>query len=73
MDGEGTKAPPHSLLLTPKICHTYLNMMEPYTLIPYLKKIQKILKSRDTSLEFCLHDHIFVGIKRILLYQEIAF
>ena len=34
----------------PKICHTYPTMMKPDTVIPYLKKIQKIYKSRDTSL-----------------------
>ena len=37
----------------PKICHIYPTMMKLGTLIPYLKKIQKIYKSRDTSLEFC--------------------
>ena len=35
-----------------KICHTYPIMMKLSTLIPYLKKIQKINKSRDTLLEF---------------------
>ena len=34
----------------PKICHTYLTMMKLGTVIPYLKKIQKIYKSRDTPL-----------------------
>ena len=37
----------------PKICHTYPTMMKLGTVIPYLRKIQKIYKSRDTSLEFC--------------------
>ena len=27
------------------------------TVIPYLRKIQKLYKSRDTSLEFCWHQH----------------
>ena len=39
--------------LLPKICHTYRTMMKLGTVIPYLRKIQKIYKSRDTSLEFC--------------------
>ena len=37
----------------PKICRTYPTMMELGTFIPYLKKIQKIYKSRDTPIEFC--------------------
>ena len=34
----------------PKICHTYPTMMKLGTAIPYLKKTQKIYKSRDTYL-----------------------
>ena len=37
----------------PKICHTYPTTMKLGTVIPYLKKIQKIYESRDTPLEFC--------------------
>ena len=37
----------------PKIRHTYPTMMKLGTVIPYLKKIQKIYESRDTPLEFC--------------------
>ena len=45
----GQKAlPPH-----PKICRRYPTMMKLGTVIPYLKKIQKIYKSRDTPPEFC--------------------
>ena len=36
----------------PKICHTYPTMMKLGTVIPYLRKIQKIYKSLDTSLAF---------------------
>ena len=36
----------------PEICHSYPAMMKLGTVIPYLRKIQKIYKSRDTSLEF---------------------
>ena len=36
-----------------KICHTYPAMMKLCTLTPYLRKIKKIYKSRDTPLEFC--------------------
>ena len=38
-------------------CHTYPTMMKLGTVIPYLNKIQKIYKSRDTPLEFCWHQH----------------
>ena len=36
----------------PKICPAYLGMMKLGTVIPYLKKIQKIHETRDTPLEF---------------------
>ena len=48
--GGGQKIPPPPL---PKICHTYPTMIKLGTVIPYLKKIQKLYESRDTSLEFC--------------------
>ena len=32
----------------PKVCHTYPTMMKIGTVIPYVKKIQKIYESRDT-------------------------
>ena len=47
----------------PKIYHTYPTMMKLGTVIPYLKKIQKLYESRDTPLEFANQE--------ILLYQEI--
>ena len=37
----------------PKICHTYPTMMKLDTVIPDLKKIQKIYESRDAPPEFC--------------------
>ena len=37
----------------PKICHTYAAMLKLGTVIPYLKKIQKLYESWDTSLDFC--------------------
>ena len=55
----------------PKICHTYPTMMKLDTVIPYLRKIQKIYKSRNTSLKFCWHQHFFTGNQQILLFQEI--
>ena len=42
-----------------KICHTYPTMMKRGTVKPYLRKTQKKYKSRDTSLEFCRHQHFF--------------
>ena len=47
MDGGGKKSP------LPKICHTYPTKMKLSTIIPYLKKTQKIYKSRSTPLGFC--------------------
>ena len=46
----GVPIPPPRL---PKICHTYSTMMKLGTVVPYLKKIQKIYKSCDTPHEFC--------------------
>ena len=54
--GEGGKKAP-----LPKICHTYPAVMKLGTVIPYPKKIQKIYESRDTPLEFCGHQHFFIG------------
>ena len=50
----------------PKIRHTHPTMMK-----PYLRKIQKIHKSRDTSFEFCWYQHFFTGNQQILLHREI--
>ena len=47
--GEGVaKRPPFR-----KICQKNPTMMILGTVIPYLRKIQKIYESRDTILEFC--------------------
>ena len=46
------KAPPPPRSF-PKICHAYPTMIEHGTVTPYLKKIQKLYKSRGTPLEFC--------------------
>ena len=59
------------LRLLPKICRTYPTIMKLGTLILYLQKIQKIYKSRDTSLEFCWHQQFFTENQKLLLYQEI--
>ena len=37
----------------PKICLTYPTMMKLGTVIPYLKQIETIHQTRDTSLEIC--------------------
>ena len=46
-------------------------MMKLGTVIPYIKKIQKIYKSRDIPHAFCLHQQFFSGNQQFLLYQEI--
>ena len=61
--GRGAKRP--SLR---KICHAYPTMMKLSTAIPYLKRIQKWYESRDTSPEFCWHQHFFARNQPMLLY-----
>ena len=46
MGGGGQRGP------LSKICQTYPTLMNFGTVIPYLKKKQKVHKSRDTPLEF---------------------
>ena len=41
-----------------KICHRYPTMMTLRTVIPYLRKIQKIYETRDTPPEFLLYQEI---------------
>ena len=55
----------------PKIFYTYPTMMKLGTVIPYLKKTQKIYESSDTSLELCWHQYFFIGSQKILLYQKV--
>ena len=43
---------PHLHCPVHKICHTHPIMMQLGTVVPYLKKIQKIYESRDRPLEF---------------------
>ena len=58
--GGGRNTPPPVALIS----HTYHKMMKLGTVIPCLKKIQKIYESRDTPPDF-------TGNQQILLYQEI--
>ena len=55
----------------PKICHTYPTVIKLGTIIPYLKRFQKIYKSRDAPLEICLYQHFLTRNQQLLLYQEI--
>ena len=48
--------PPPPLPIS-KTCHIYPTIMRLGTVLPYLKKIQKIHKSCDIPLEFCWHLH----------------
>ena len=64
--GGGTKGSP-----VPKIFYTYPTMMKLGTVIPYIKKTQKIYESRDTPLEFCWYQRFFTRNLQVLLYQEI--
>ena len=62
--GAGAKRPPKKGL--PKVSHTYPTMMKLATVIPYLKKIQEIYKSRKTSHEFCWYQHFLAGNQQLL-------
>ena len=64
--GGAKRSPPF-----PKICHAYPTMMKLGRVIPYVSKIQKIYKSRDTPRDFCWSQHFFTGNQQILLNQEI--
>ena len=54
-----------------KICQPYPTMVKLDTLIPYLRRIQKLYESRDIPLGFCWLQYFFTGNQQILLYQEI--
>ena len=54
----------------PKVCHTYPTMMKLGTLIPYLKKNQKLYKSRDTPPEFCWHQQFLPEISKFCYIKK---
>ena len=60
---------PHPL---PKICHTYPTMVKFGTVVPYLKKIQKIYESRDTRPELCWYQHFFKGYDVIIPLDDVT-
>ena len=53
-----------------KICPTYSTKVKLGTVIPYLKKIEKIYKTRDMLLEFCLHHHFSPGINKFCYIKK---
>ena len=58
-------------IVLPKICPLYPAIMKLGTVIPYLKKIQKIYESHHAPLDFCWHQFFFTKNQQILLHQEI--
>ena len=68
--GGGEQKAPAPSLKSATYIHTYSTLMKLGTVIPYLRKIQEIYKSRDTPLEFCWHQHFFTRNQQILVYQE---
>ena len=54
---------------------TYTTKMKVGSLyfILYLKKTQKIYESRDLPLDFCWHQHFFIGNQKILLWIRLHF
>ena len=57
----------------PKICHTYLTVMKLGTVIPYLKKTQKIYESRDTPLDLCWNQLFYCKVANFAISEKIAF
>ena len=55
---------------TYKICQTYTTIMKLGIVIPYLKKIQKMYKLHDTSLEFCWHRHFLPEIRNFCYIKK---
>ena len=55
----------------PKICHTCPTIMKPGTVIPYLRKIKKIHKSRDKPYNSADISIFSPKIIIFLLYKEI--
>ena len=53
-----------------KICHTDPTTMKLGTFIPYLRKTQKIYKSRDASLEFCWYQHFSPEISKFYYIKK---
>ena len=54
-----------------KIRHTYPTMIKLGTVIPYLRKIQKMYEPCDTFLDSCRHQHLITGNQKILPHQEV--
>ena len=54
----------------PKICHTYPTMTKLGTIIPYLKKIQKLYESCGKILEFCWNQHFLLEISRFYYIKK---
>ena len=50
--------------------HAYPTIMKLCTVIPYLRKIQKMYKSRGTFLDSCRHQHFFTGNQQILPHKK---
>ena len=48
----------------------YPTIMKRDTVIPYLRKTQKMYKSRDTSLEFCWHQHFSPEISKFCYIKK---
>ena len=61
---------PKKGLPLPKICHTYPTMMKLDTVVPYLKKIQKMYESRDKPAYFCWHQHFSTKVSKFCYIKK---
>ena len=53
-----------------KICHTYPTTMKLDTVIPYLRKFQKLYESPGTPFEFCWHQHFLLEISKFCYIKK---
>ena len=68
-DGPFRGCSPMGMTNVPSSLKSYLTIMKPGTVIPYLKKIQQIYQSRDTPLEFCWHQR-FTGNQQLFYIKK---
>ena len=53
-----------------RLPHTYLTVMKLGTVIPYLKKTQKIYESRDTPLDLCWNQLFYCKIANFAISEN---
>ena len=67
----GDAHPPPTPLV--KICHTYPTAMKRRIFIPYLMKIKKTYRSRDTPFDFCWHQYFLPEISNFYYIKKYGY